>query len=127
MKIREFADKTGPFFSQYLDATKVNAQTQLSHWLSRTLRRIGFSSRKETISQKIPDNWKEMSKEFSEKALDYLRKNKVDVVVTADQTFLKLLLAKEQLLVPTGIRRVGTSVQGDDERKGVTLILAAYV
>ena len=99
----------------------------MCHWLSRTLKRIGFSSRKETISQKIPDNWKELSKEFSRSALDYLRKNLVNLVVTADQTFINLLLAKDDLIVPTGIRRVGTSVEGDDYRKGVSLMLAAYI
>ena len=68
-----------------------------------------------------------MSIEFSAKTLDYLKRKNVDIVVTADQTFLKLLLAKEELLVPSGNRRVGANVQGDDERKGVSLMLAAYV
>ena len=29
--------------------------------------------------------------------------------------------------MPTGIRRVGSSVEGDDHRKGVSLMLSAYV
>ena len=56
-----------------------------------------------------------------------LRSKKVDVVVTADQTFVRFLLADEKVLVPSGVRRVGSNVKKDDERKGVTLMLAAYV
>ena len=52
--------------------------------------------------------------------------NKVTVVVTADQTFVRFLLAQEKLLVPTGVKRVGSNVQKADERKGVTFMLAAY-
>ena len=114
MEIFEFSGGAGIFYNQYICPEKDTAPAQLCHWLTRSLKRIGFSERKETISQKIPDNWKELSKEFSKNALDYLRKNAVDLVVTADQTFINLLLAKDDLLVPTGIRRVGTSVEGDD-------------
>ena len=44
-------------------------------------------------------------------------------MVCADQTFVNYLLVKEKLLVPTGVSRVGTSVESDDERKGVSLML----
>ena len=91
------------------------------------LARIGFSSRKETVSQKIPDNWEEQSRAFSKHALSYFHMNKVDVICCADQTFIKYLLAKEHLLVPTGTRRVGTGIESPDERKGITLMLTAYV
>ena len=47
-------------------------------------------------------------------------------MATADQTFLRYLLAKEELLVPSGTRHVGTNVAGADERKGVTLMLTAF-
>ena len=91
------------------------------------MKRIGFSSRKETVSQKIPNDWKEQSVAFSQNILKYFRDNNIDVVVCADQTFVRYLLAKEELLVPTGTRRVGTTVQSADERKGVTLMLSAFV
>ena len=48
-------------------------------------------------------------------------------MICADQTFVNFLLAKEKLIVPTGVSRVGTSVETDDERKGVSLMLAAYI
>ena len=83
--------------------------------------------RKETVSQKIPDNWKELSIAFSEEVQEKFRASGVNVIVCADQTFVKFLLADEKLLVPTGIRRVGTSVQSDDKRKGITLMLSAYI
>ena len=46
---------------------------------------------------------------------------------TADQTFIRFLLAQEELLVPTGTKRVGTNIQSNDERKGVSLMLSGYV
>ena len=91
MKIFEFSGGAGIFYNQYLNPEKDTAPAQLCHWLTRTLKRIDFSERKETISQNIPDNWKELSKEFSKNALDYLRKNAVDLAVTADQTFINVL------------------------------------
>ena len=75
------------------------------------------------MSQEIPDDWQEQSRVFSRHVQDFFRKNNVDVVVCADQTFVKYLLAKEDLLVPSGIRRVGTTMEGLNERKGVSLML----
>ena len=68
-----------------------------------------------------------MSIAFSRATQEYFKASDVDVVVCADQTFLKYLLAKEDLLVPTGTRRVGPTVQRADERKGITLMLTAFV
>ena len=126
-KCREWCKKDGDFFKQYVDPAKDSAKAQLCHWMSRLLHRMGFSSRKETVSQKIPDDWKEQSIAFSKETLNFFREKNVDVVVCADQTFLRFLLAKEELLVPTGTRRVGTTVTGPDERKGVTLMLSAFI
>ena len=126
-KCRLWCNKDDEFYKQYVDPNKSSARIQLCHWLTRLLKRIGFSSRKETVSQKIPNDWKEQSVAFSQNILKYFRDNNIDVVVCADQTFVRYLLAKEELLVPTGTRRVGTTVQSADERKGVTLMLSAFV
>ena len=115
------------FWSQYLDPNKSSASTQLSHWLTRVLKRIGFSVRKNTVSQKIPDDWQDQSRAFSKECLKFFREKDVSVIVCADQTFVNFLLAKEKLLVPEGTRRVGSAVETDDERKGVTLMLSAYI
>ena len=40
---------------------------------------------------------------------------------------MTFLLAQEDLLVPRGIKRVGTTIETNDRRKGVTLMLTAYV
>ena len=127
MKAKEFCTEGDRFWKQYVNPEKDSAQTQLAHWLSRVLSKIGFSTRKETVSQSIPNNWKELSKRFSEETLEYLRRKEVNVVVTADQTFVRFLLANEDILVPTGVRRVGSNVKTDDERKGVTLMLTAFI
>ena len=49
------------------------------------------------------------------------------MVVCADQTFIKYLPEEEKVLVPTGTSRVGTTVEGPDKRKGVTLMLSAFI
>lgn len=56
MMAMEFCEDKGEFWEQYLDPEKTSAQTQLSHWLTRVLKSIGFTSRKETVSQSVPDN-----------------------------------------------------------------------
>ena len=126
-KAVETCKKNGAFFKQYVDPKKSSASAQLSHWVTRLLKQIGFSSRKETVSQKVPENWVELSKAFSIAMLEKFRTARVDVVLCADQTFIRYRLAKEKLLVPKGLRRVGTTTVEHDERKGVTLMLTAYV
>ena len=126
MMCRTWCKKEDAFYKQYVDPTKATARIQLSRWLARLLDRIGFSSRKGTVSQKIPENWKELSLTFSREVLKYFQENNVDVVVCSDQTFLNYLLEDDKLLVPTGTRRVGTLVEGPDHRKGITLMLSSY-
>ena len=96
----ESCEKDGGFYQQYVDPNKRSASAQLSHWLSRLLKRMGFSSRKETISQKVPENWIELSKAFCLSMQKHFKDAKVDVIVCADQTFVKFRLAKEKLIVP---------------------------
>ena len=122
IKCREWGRKGDAFYEQYINYNKKNSGQQLCHKLSRLLARMDFSSRKETVSQKIPDNWEEQSREFSKQTIEYFHKNKVEVICCADKTFIKYLLAKENLLVSTGTRRVGTGIESADERKGITLM-----
>ena len=75
----------------------------------------------------MPEDWYELSKAFSKSMLDYFKASRVDCVVCADQTFIKFLLAEEKLLVPEGLKRVGTTTVESDKRKGVSLMLATYV
>ena len=79
------------------------------------------------MSQKIPDDWQDQRRAFSKECLKFFREKDVFVIVCADETFVSFLLAKEKLLVPEGTRRVGSAVETDDERKGVTLMLSAYI
>ena len=115
------------FYKEYVDSDKADGQSQLCHWLSRLLNKIGFTGRKETVSQKIRNNWVELSKEFSKLTRDFFLKAAVVVIVCADQTLVTFLLVQKDLLIPRGIRRVGTTIETNDRRKGVTLMLTAYV
>ena len=58
---------------------------------------------------------------------EHFLESRVDVIVCADQTFIKFRLANEKLLVPEGLRRVGTTTGESDKRKGVTLMLTSFV
>ena len=126
-KATELCNKNSMFYKQYIDSDKADGQSQLCHWLSRLLNKIGLTGRKEIISQKIRNNWVELSKEFSKATRDSFLKAAVDVIVCADQTFVTFLLVQEDLLVPRGIKRVGTTIETNDRRKGVTLTLTALV
>jgi hypothetical protein len=51
-------------------------------------------------------------------------REKVDVVVNADETFLLFHPFGNQLVAPTGVKHVGTVVQADNEKFGATVLIA---
>jgi len=48
----------------------------------------------------------------------------VDVVVNADETFLLFHPFGEKVIAPTGMKRVGSAVQVDNEKFGATVLIA---
>ncbi len=49
---------------------------------------------------------------------------KVDVVINADETFVLFHMQDHKLIVPTGIKRVRTAAQVDNEKVGATVLIA---
>lgn len=49
------------FYNQYFDPNKQSAQSGWTNWLSRVLKREGWSLRKHSIGQTVPENWRELA------------------------------------------------------------------
>jgi hypothetical protein len=71
-------------------------------FLSRCLDRINFSVRKNSIGQKVPENWRELSVANAEEVRKVFKEADVEVIVNADQTFLRFYPEHEYVLAPTG-------------------------
>ena len=94
-----------------------------ARWRKNLLKRMNYSVRKHSVCQVVPHNWREI-------ALEAILKIRAklcgcDVVVNADQTFVLYNESKdEQLLVPTGTKRVSTK-QKTDTKTGFTVMCCA--
>ena len=108
------------FYEKYLRAGK---EAGLSNFLSRCLKRINFSSRKNSISQVVPDTWRADAETASAEIRDAFKD--CDVIVNADQTFVKMYLEDEKVLAPVGTKRVGGKVNAADKKAGFTVMIAA--
>lgn len=98
-----------------------NNSTKRTVWLHRAISKIGFSVRKSTISQKVPENWRELAEEGARRVRDKFKKEDVDVVLGADETFIRFHEAADKVIAPTGVKRVGTSIKTDD-KSGCTVL-----
>ena len=124
MELEEaFTDGT-PLFSQFLDPEKDNTGQQKAKWLSNTLARQGWSIRKRTVSQKVPENWFELAIECSEDILEQCEAAGIEHLVNADQTFMNFYHESEKVIAPRGAKRVGGNKQVD-EKAGCTLMVTA--
>ncbi len=96
----------------------------LQKFIARTLKRNKWSVRKITISQSIPVDWRTKSEENAARIRDKFSAENVDVVVNADETFLLFHPFGEKVIAPTGMKRVGSAVQVDNEKFGATVLIA---
>ncbi len=96
----------------------------LQKFISRVLKRNRWSVRKISISQSIPVDWRQKAEENSARIREKFTMENVDVVVNADETFLLFHPFGDKLIAPTGIKRVGTAVQVDNEKWGATVMIA---
>ena len=96
----------------------------LQKFISRVLKRNRWSVRKISILQSIPVDWRQKAEENSARIREKFTMENVDVVVNADETFLLFHPFGDKLIAPTGIKRVGTAVQVDNEKWGATVMIA---
>jgi OTU-like cysteine protease/DDE superfamily endonuclease len=99
-----------------------NYPNSLHKFVTRALKAIDFTCRKSSIAQKVPDNWKDLATAGAERARALFRNEQVEVVLAADETFLKFHERDTSLLVPRGVKRVGSAAKLD-EKDGCTLMV----
>ena len=72
----------------------------------------------------MPPDWREKAMENVARTRNTLSKQKVDVVINADETFLLFHPFGQWLIAPTGIKCIRTAVQVDNEKWGVTVMIS---
>lgn len=113
-------DKDEEALKLYVNGKKNTA----NKFLHRVLKRNQYSVRKNSISQSIPVDWRVKAEENALQIRNQFYKAKVDVVINADETFVLFHMQDHKLIVPTGIKRVGTAAQVDNEKVGATVLIA---
>jgi len=113
-------DKDEEALKLYVNGKKNTA----NKFLHRVLKRNQYSVRKNSISQSIPVDWRVKAEENALRIRNQFHKAKVDVVINADETFVLFHMQDHKLIVPTGIKRVGTAAQVDNEKVGATVLIA---
>ena len=83
-----------------------------------------ISVRKMSILQSVPVDWRSKAEQNTSRIREKFLSEKVDVVVNADETFLLFHPLGDRLVAPTGVKRVGTVVQADNEKFGATVLIA---
>lgn len=110
-------------WSQQMKATSGEISPSLSQWLTRTLERIGFSVRKESISQSVPLNWMTIAFESCGIIRDTMRAASVTRLVNMDEMFINFYPKEKNLIAPINSKRVGSN-RKEDSKKGCTVVVA---
>ncbi len=106
-------------------ATFVKGKPNTLHkYISRALEGNNWSSRKITISQSVPVDWRSKALENTARIRQKFKDENVDVVVNADETFLLFHPFGDKVIAPIGKKRVGTAAQVDNEKFGATVMIA---
>ena len=93
-----------------------------STWLARVLKRKGWVLRKKTVSQKIPANWVELAQVDALRISEQMKAAGVEVLLNADETFVKFYPAEDRVVAPKGSQRVGSNIE-EDEKAGCTVMV----
>lgn len=125
MVMKEFGDKRDEesrlFAQTYLNVKQEKGYAKLHIFLDRAVRRAGYSIRQSSISQKIPINWRSLAEQGARRVRETFRKEEVDVVVAADEMFIRFHEEDTRVLAPTGEKRIGKSVTCD-KKAGCTVL-----
>ena len=93
-------------------------------FLHCVLKRNQYSVRKNSISQSIPVDWRVKAEDNALRIRNLFKDENVDVVINADETFVLFHMQDHKLIVPTGMKRVGTAAQVDNDKVGATVLIA---
>jgi hypothetical protein len=89
------------FINSYLDPDKKGS---FAKFITRSIQYFGFTSRCKSVSQKIPQNWLELTIAGALHARITMRKAKVEVLISADEMFTKFHESCDKVLVPLGTK-----------------------
>jgi DDE superfamily endonuclease len=93
----------------------------LRSFVRRAMDKGDFVTREKSVSQKIPEDWYPLSLEGAARVrATFLREN-VDVVLAADETFVKFSESSSKVIVKKGAKRVGCAINMD-LKDGCTVI-----
>ena len=101
-----------------------NFPKSVNMWLDRRIMDIGYSNRKKTISQKIPECWDTMAQTNAAGIRESFKEKKVEVLMNCDETYLRFHERDDHVLAPVGISRIGTN-EKFDEKSGCTVMVCA--
>ena len=108
------------WFSVYGNEDK-KGYKKLNTFVDRALQKFGFVSRVKTISQKVPNDWYQLTLQGAERVRKTFRDADVDVVLAADEMFLRFNETGKSILAPKGVKRVGTTAKVDS-KSGCTVL-----
>ena len=96
-------------------------------WRSAFLERCNFAIRAKTVSQKVPDDWKEQADDFVTAGRALFIAKGVEIVLAADQTFVYTHSGdNENVIAPVGAKRVGTTVDTDNKQGWTLMVTQEY-
>jgi len=76
---------------------------------------MNFSCRRKSLSQSIPFDWKDKALRGAERVRNIFQEENVEVVLAADETFLKFHERSDTYIVPKGTKRIGSSGKYDEK------------
>ena len=107
---------------QFPNMLDMSANTY-NQWVRRAVEKSGFSDRKESVSQKIPPDWKEKSRIGARRVRERFLAENVDYIISSDETFLLFHERYNKVLAKKGCKRVGVA-RKIDEKNGCTLMVS---
>ena len=81
--------------------------------MSRRLKAAGWSVRKNSVGQTVPENWRELAEADAARICKRFKDENVDMTENSDQTFVNFFMEEEKVVAPTGTRRVGGKIQAN--------------
>ena len=78
--------KNGAVYKSHL---KKSCSKPAWQWLQQAVQKANFSPRKESLSQKIPENWLQASKAGAERVQETFKRNKVTVLINCRKQYLQ--------------------------------------
>jgi hypothetical protein len=102
----------------------ISKSENLRKFIERAMKRLRWSNRKVSIAQSVPQDWKGRALNDAQNIRETFLRNNVEVEVAADEVAMLFHATKDQLVVPTGVKRTGMLNPVENEKVGFTLVVA---